>query len=83
MPIRQEVLPAADVEPEVLATSRLQNQLVEVGVALEPVEPAVGGLQVGVAPVDFVDLRHDSTKLKRACIAFAAPPVVIQGGVRG
>lgn len=64
MPICPEVLPAADVEPEVLPVCRLQNQLVEVGVALEPVEPAVDCLQVGVAPVDFVDLRHDSTKLK-------------------
>ena len=51
MPVRSPVPPAAYVEPVVFAVCSFEDELVEVGVALKPVEPAAGGLQVGVAPV--------------------------------
>ena len=51
MPVRSPVPPAAHVEPIVFAIGGFEDELVEVGVALEPVEPAVGGLEVGVATV--------------------------------
>ena len=39
------------MNPEVFAVGGFEDELVEVGVALNPVEPAVGGLEVGVATV--------------------------------
>ena len=51
MPVRSPVPPAAHVEPIVFAIGGFEDELVEVGVALHPVEPLAGGLEVGVAPV--------------------------------
>ena len=51
MPVRSPVPPAAYVQPIIFAVGGFEDELVEVGVALHPVEPAVGGLEVGVATV--------------------------------
>lgn len=51
MAVGTAVTTAADVNPEVFAVGGLKDELVEVGVAFQPVEPAMGGLQVGVATV--------------------------------
>ena len=45
------VLAAGDVNPEVFAVGGLENQLIEVGVVLQIVEPLAGGLQVGMTLV--------------------------------
>ena len=42
------VLAAGDVNPEVLAVGSLKDELVEVGIALQPVEPLTSGLKVSV-----------------------------------
>ena len=42
---------AGDVEPVVLAVGGLQDQLIEVGVMFEEIDPAVGNFQVGVPSV--------------------------------
>ena len=49
MAVGTAVLAAGDVNPEVFAVGGLENELVEVGVVLEIVEPLAGGLKVGVA----------------------------------
>ena len=46
------VLAAGDVNPEVFAVGGLENELVEIGVVLQIVEPLAGGFQVGMAFVD-------------------------------
>ena len=51
MPIRFPITTARDVNPEVLAVGGLEDELVEVGIALQPVEPLAGGLKVGMALV--------------------------------
>ena len=51
MAVGSAVTTAADVNPEVFAVGGLKDELVEVGVAFQPVEPAMGGLQVRVATV--------------------------------
>ena len=48
MAVGPAVLAAGDVNPEVFAVGGLENELVEVGVVLEIVEPLAGGLQVGM-----------------------------------
>ena len=45
------VLAARDVNPEVLTVGCLHNELVEVGIVLEPVEPLAGGLHVSMTLV--------------------------------
>ena len=45
------VLAAGDVEPEVLAVGGFEDELVEVGVVLQKVEPAAGNGHVGMRPV--------------------------------
>ena len=42
MPVGLTVLSAGDVNPEVLAVGGLEDELVEVGIALQPVEPLAG-----------------------------------------
>ena len=51
MAVGTAVTTATDVNPEVFAVGGLKDELVEVGVAFQPVEPAMGGLQVGMATV--------------------------------
>ena len=45
------VLAAGDVNPEVFAVGGLENELIEVGVVLQIVEPLAGGLKVGMTLV--------------------------------
>ena len=49
MAVGLAVLAARDVDPEVLAIRGLEDELVEVGITLQPVEPLAGGLKVGMA----------------------------------
>ena len=51
MAVLVAVLPTRDVNPVVFAVGGFEDELVEVGVGFEEVEPAAGGLQVGVATV--------------------------------
>jgi hypothetical protein len=51
MAVGLAVAAAGDVDPEVFAVGGLEDELVEVGVGLEPVEPLAGGLDVGMATV--------------------------------
>ena len=51
MAIGASVLTAGDVDPEVLIVGGFEDELVEVGVGFEPVEPATGGLHIGMALV--------------------------------
>ena len=51
MSVGLAVSTAGDVEPVVLAVGGLQDQLVEVGVMFEEIDPAVGNFQVGVPSV--------------------------------
>ena len=51
MAVGASVLPAGDVDPEVLIVGGFEDELVEVGVGFEPVEPATGGLHIGMALV--------------------------------
>lgn len=46
MPVGLTILPARHVNPVVLLVGSLENQLIEVSVVLQPVEPLAGGLQV-------------------------------------
>ena len=49
MPIRPEIPPTTDVEPEILAVGGLQNELVEIDMRFQPVEPVLCFLHIGVA----------------------------------
>ena len=51
MAVGTAVLAAGDVNPEVFAVGGLENQLIEVGVVLQIVEPLAGGFKVGMALV--------------------------------
>lgn len=51
MAVPAPVLTAGDVEPEVLAVGGFEDELVEVGVVLQKVEPAAGNGHVGMRPV--------------------------------
>ena len=51
MPIRFPVLPARNVNPIILAVGGLEDELVEIGVMLQPVEPLAGSLKVGMTLV--------------------------------
>ena len=51
MAVGASVLTAGDVDPEILPVGGLEDELVEVGVGFEPVEPLMGGLEVGMALV--------------------------------
>ena len=51
MAVGPAVLAAGDVDPEVFAVGGLENQLVEVSVVLEIVEPLASGLKVGMTLV--------------------------------
>ena len=51
MAIGLAVLAAGDVNPEVLAVGGLHDELIKVGIMLQPVEPLAGGLKVGMSLV--------------------------------
>ena len=51
MAVLLPVLATGDVNPEVFAISGFKDELVEVGIPFEPVEPLMGGLEVGMALV--------------------------------
>ena len=51
MAVGLAVLAARDVNPEVLAVGGLEDELVEVSVVLQPVEPLASGLEVGMSLV--------------------------------
>ena len=51
MPVGSAVLTATDMDPIILSVSSFENQLVEVGVGFEEVEPLVSDLHVGVTLV--------------------------------
>ena len=51
MAVGPAVLAAGDVNPEVFAVGGFENELIEVGVVLQIVEPLAGGLKVGMTLV--------------------------------
>ena len=51
MAVGLAVLAAGDVNPEVLAVGGLKDELVEVGIALQPVKPLAGGFKVSMTLV--------------------------------
>ena len=48
MAVGSAVLAARDVNPEVLAVGGLEDELVEVAIVLNPVEPLAGGFEVSM-----------------------------------
>ena len=51
MTVGASVSTTGDVNPEVFAISGFEDELVEVGIPFEPVEPATSGLHIGMALV--------------------------------
>ena len=51
MAVSSAVLAARDVNPEIFAVGGLEDELVEVGIMLEPVEPTSGHLHIGMLAV--------------------------------
>lgn len=51
MAVGSAVLSARDVNPEVLTVGGLKDELVKVGIVLQPVEPLAGGLKVSMTLV--------------------------------
>lgn len=51
MAVGSAILPARDVDPEVLAVGGLEDELIKVSIVLNPVEPFAGSFQIGMTLV--------------------------------
>lgn len=51
MAVGSAILPARDVNPEVLAVGGLEDELVKVAIVLNPVKPLAGGLHISMTLV--------------------------------
>ncbi len=51
MTVRPTVLPTADMNPIILLVGSLKNQLIEISIVLQPIEPLTGHLHVGMTLV--------------------------------